>query len=836
MPDTQSNEDNISKSNVTFTQGENSYIPYSCHYNDNTVLTKNGELLQTFKIVGLGADNPSDLLLELRRRVREALNDNIDTQNISIWIHTMRRSANLVKESHTSYRLAEIANEYWREKNYWRDKFVNDLYITVLHRSVDFNYNSLRGFLKSLSFKVLKQSYSQYLAQSHDILNSYVNSIMEQLSDFEPHKLGVYFEHQEVYSENITFFNRLLHFWEIKLPLPVKDISEMLSLHKIAAGTDTIEVIYQGEKRFAKIISLKHYQELPQEVLAKVLQLPFEYYISETVEFIPQSEAKEAFKDYSFITGISEDSDIREATDLTEFTEPTQQGETKYCKRQFSITVFADNIANLNKNIKKLSETINSIGLINVLEDIDMEAVYWSQLPGNFSFIKRTHEGLSKYIASFSSLHTSPLGSKSSVWGNFITILRTADATAYFFNFHSKSNGKGHTLVSGAANNGKTTLQNFLTSQAMYKNPNLLYITSNQDNHSFLRLLGGEWRDIGDEFAANLNPCLLENTEENRDFLYNFILSIVRTKQDASINSSEQKDLFYEKNDFSEATKHIVQSIMQEKPENRKLSKLPELYDFEYNDLTKELYGYLKPWIEEERYQGVLQSENENFDLSNSLLGLDLSTLTKSTFREQNFPSMENLIPQYYKNEFNNEIYRTHLLYYLLYRYLTEKQNNEPTIIVLDELFALINDNCIEVLNSLFELAEAKNCMFLISANGFEFEKDKDGSHLVEFYNMFDTQFLLCNEDIQRERFSDFNMSDEEIKAVKSLKPLYRNFVLRQDSNSIRAEVNLSISQPLLKILSEGGKYIGDIEGLISRGENDLNKITDKLMDRLKEN
>jgi type IV secretion system protein VirB4 len=440
---------------------------------------------------------------------------------------------------------------------------------------------------------------------------------------------------------------------------------------------------------------------------------------------------------------------------------------------------------------------------------------------------------MSKYLASFTSLHSSPLGSKSSVWGEFITILRTSDATAYFFNFHSNTLSTGHTLIAGTSNNGKTTLQNFLTSQAMYKNPRMLYVTSNDDSRSYLRLLGGQWKDLGSENSPTFNPFLLEDNESNRDFLYNFILNIVKTKQEASLKNQSNDDLFYEKSDFSQESQNIVQALMKEKPENRKFSKLPELYDFEYNDLTKELYEYLKPWIEEQRFEGILQANREEFDFSSPILGLDISAFTKLTFNQENFPSKDNLIPQYYIDEFNNEIYRTSLVYYLLYRYLIDKQDDYPTIIVLDELFDLIHDECIEVLNSLFELAESKNCIFIVSANSFEFDKYKEGEILSEFYKKFDSQFLMCNQDIKRERFSDFDMSDEEIRIVKSLKPIYRNFVLRQDGNSIQAEVNLSISQPLLKIFSEGGKYIEDIEGLIAKEDSNINKIAEKLIDKL---
>ena len=57
------------------------FIPASCHYDPHTLLTKNGELLQTFQINGVNSEMISKSLFNLRKMVREAVKSNIESRN-----------------------------------------------------------------------------------------------------------------------------------------------------------------------------------------------------------------------------------------------------------------------------------------------------------------------------------------------------------------------------------------------------------------------------------------------------------------------------------------------------------------------------------------------------------------------------------------------------------------------------------------------------------------------------------------------------------------------------------------------------------------------------------
>src|SRR5579872_4863215 len=69
------------------------FIPYYCHWDAHTLLTKNGELMQTIRITSNihGRDYENGDLVSVRRIVRNAVLSTVDSDQYALWIHTVRR-------------------------------------------------------------------------------------------------------------------------------------------------------------------------------------------------------------------------------------------------------------------------------------------------------------------------------------------------------------------------------------------------------------------------------------------------------------------------------------------------------------------------------------------------------------------------------------------------------------------------------------------------------------------------------------------------------------------------------------------------------------------------
>ena len=72
---------------ITAKKPDEDFIPYVCHYDENTILTKNGELLQVIKITGFSDQAISADIISLRDALRDAIYDNVNDSKFSFWFH-----------------------------------------------------------------------------------------------------------------------------------------------------------------------------------------------------------------------------------------------------------------------------------------------------------------------------------------------------------------------------------------------------------------------------------------------------------------------------------------------------------------------------------------------------------------------------------------------------------------------------------------------------------------------------------------------------------------------------------------------------------------------------
>ena len=67
------------------------FIPYVCHYDKNTILTKNGELLQIIRITGFSDDSIMSEVVSLRDNIRDSIVDHIKENKFAFWFHIFFR-------------------------------------------------------------------------------------------------------------------------------------------------------------------------------------------------------------------------------------------------------------------------------------------------------------------------------------------------------------------------------------------------------------------------------------------------------------------------------------------------------------------------------------------------------------------------------------------------------------------------------------------------------------------------------------------------------------------------------------------------------------------------
>lgn len=469
------------------------FIPVACHFDSNTLLTKNGELVQTLEIPGISAESLSDNMNTVTSQIRSSLAANINDENLACWIHTIRRKKNIDDNIPYNNYFAKSLHEVWAKKQNLSNSFVNIIYITIVARGMSTTFSSLDGMIGFTSVNSVIDGHEKHLNAVSEIIYDATNKIIADLKPYGASRMGIRYTENKIYSDASYIYSHISRFSEKNIEVPISDLSEYLAVEKYAVGNRQIEVTDGGYKKFASIMSIKEYHHANQDDLfCDIMQLPIDMIGTEV--FYPVS-AKEAGKDYEYqdyILEVTDDEDLARAKGIDLIIDEEKQ--TGFIKQQLCIMVIADNTNLLEQNLMRLSRSLAEMGVVHVREDINLENIFWSQLPGNFSFIRRAIGNAVENVGAFASVLSTPHGRKTSRWGRYITVMPGQKSTPYFVNLHGE-NKTGHTCFFGNRGSGKTTLMNFIVSESMKYDPTIIYLSRDESPKLFVKALGGVWYD-----------------------------------------------------------------------------------------------------------------------------------------------------------------------------------------------------------------------------------------------------------------------------------------------------------------------------------------------------
>ena len=467
------------------------FIPVVCYYDSNTLLTKNGNLVQTIEITGIDSEVISDKLGSLRKAIKNTLSAHINDSNIACWVHTVRHETDLDDHIPYSNKFAADLHDIWVTKNRLRSRFVNSLYISIVSRPKSF-YSSDVGKVIDVSFlDAITKVHDDHLDRSVHNITSVVNNIMSDLVDYIPKRLSIRFDGDIGYADTLYIYNYVASLRGVDVEVPVQDFSKVLSQENYTVRGNKIEIDQKGIKKFASILSLKEYiNEDNDGLLEHMLHLPVEFIATEILFSIDKKATQAPYIHQNYILSVSRDEEVIRAKNLDGIF--SSEANIKYVMQQLSIMIIADEVTKLEEDTAKLSKSLSRIGFVNVREDINLENIFWSQMPANFKFMRRHVPNIINSSCAFVSIQNTPTGQRQSKWGRAVTVISTESGTPYFVNFHNAKQ-TGHTCIYGSAGMGKSILMNFFVSEAMKFNPTIVYLSVDDSSDLFIKAMGGQW-------------------------------------------------------------------------------------------------------------------------------------------------------------------------------------------------------------------------------------------------------------------------------------------------------------------------------------------------------
>ncbi len=753
----------ISNSENVVWYPESDFIPYACYIDKQTILTKNGCLLMTFKIPSFVSNKSKSDLFTIRESLRKLLVEQFKNQDMSFYFNTVRKKDDIIPSGKYDNMFCETIDKMWNKQNNWYDQFVNEIYITVtLSLNIEDNIFSPVFILQSLTQLGLKAVYTKEIERCHKILKKFSYLVLEKMMEYDLKILSI-IENKDgtYYSEHMRFFSLLINLEKQDFPLSFDDISDIIRTKKIIYGSDVIEVNNDIDKIFASIFTIKFYNDLTLTELDKILQLPMELVITETATFVDSKYATSLFESQRETITISEDEDLPFLSGLNDFNADNKGKDTDFCLSQVSIMIINKNRADLSNDIKEFYKTLDDIGVVAVRENVFLPTIFWSQLPGNYKYLKRLHIVPKSKLASYVSLFNFPTGRlKDNYWGNAITIIPTALDTPYFFNFHYQDNG--NTLIVGPKNTGKTTMINFLLSQTTKIKPKILYIDTMRSSEVFINAIGGKYYRISPNIPNNeqfkINPFLLEDLKDSKRFLVNFIIDLVDFQDDGFIEMGKTLTQLKSEYDFIPSIIDKILSIPIQERSFENIVKMFDTYD------TSFIHSKLKNWCDNDNLSFMF-NHAENTVIQNDIVGISLKTIVKN--KELTIP----------------------VIRYLLFL-VNKIAGDEPFILVIDDAWNVIdNESIASIFFKRLNDYQQKNIITILTTNG---ETNLNKSYITSsIANFFTTKIYLPTPKATFYERKILDLQDEEARVLSFMQVEKRDFLLKNGRDIIISSINL---------------------------------------------
>ena len=760
------------------------FIPYLRHIDPSTLKTKEGYLLKTIKLAGIPFETTDQVDLNQKKNVRATMLKTISNSRFAIYQHTIRRETKENLNSEFENDFCRNLNEAYQSRIDKKRLFINEQYLTIIRRPANSKIGLFSEVCNILFTKIDNSLQQQRNDENLKELEKAVSNIISTLSPYSPEVLRLEEVDNVLFSNNISFLSYLLNFEKTKVRTPDISIDQYLPTKRISFGKETFEIrgAKQEDVRLGAILSVKEYAGATGPgMLDGLLKLPHEFIITQRFGFIDRQTSMNRMVDARNKVISAENGANSLIDTITDAIDDLSSGQTAFGEHHLTITACAKTKEQLDRALSDCSSELTNLGIVSAREDINLEAAFWANLPGNFNYIARKSLISSHNFASFASYHNFPAGQKAdNHWGSAITKLETTSGTPYWFNFHERD--VGNFTVIGPTGTGKTVLLTFLMAQAQRLKPKSIYFDKDRGAEIFIRAIGGDYTNVTPGKPTGLNPFQLKDTPENRNFL-NEWLTLLITSDGGNPLTSQEKSLI---------TDVIDANYTDLEFHERKLSNIVQPLAGYSSQNDTSLSMRLHRWHSDGDKAWLFDNEKDSLSLENNTIGFDLTTIL------------------------DDPVSRTPWLMYIFYR-VNSLLSGQKTIIMLDEGWKLLDDPAFA--------SRIKDWMKTIrKLNGIlgfapQSAKDAIGSSVGDaIIEQSPTQIFLPNSKAKESDYCHgFGLSSHELKIIKTLTPESRCFLLKHGNHSVIAKLDLTGLEEYISVLSGRAESVQELERLMSQ-------------------
>jgi type IV secretion system protein VirB4 len=745
------------------------FIPYSCQIAPDTIKTREGDYLRTWKLVGVPFEtiDPDDLT-QWKNQLNTLFRA-IGTEKVSFYTHQVRREM-------TDRLPGRFENQFCRDLNTkYYDGFEeyqmlqNELYFTIIYRPKSGVEKRLARAGRSLEdLKIQEESTLRSLGE----LSLQVES---GLKLYQPKKLTSYTADSITFSEPLEFFNFLVSgFWQ-RIRLPHAPLYECLGTSQVLVGAETIELRGLTESRFLRILDFKDYPtETFPGVLDGLLYAPFEYVLTQSFVCVPKLKGKELLVRQQRQLSGSEDGSASQIEEMTSAIDGLLSGDFAVGEYHFSLTVLGGDVEQLRKDTTNAQTLLQSEGFLPALMTTALDAGFFAQLPCNWSYRPRIATLTTKNFASLIAFHNFAEGKRSgNPWGEAVTLLKTPSGSPFYLNCHKATTNEdlfdqkvlGNTLLLGQSGAGKTVLLTFMLCQAQKFNATSFFFDKDRGAELAIRALGGKYLALETGQPSGLNPFQIEATKENFQFLEQLVEVLV-TMDGSKLGPGDKQRI-------AEA----IQTVMRFPREIRRLGLLPQNMT-EGSTREGSVVQRLARWCDGGALAWVFDNETDSLDFTtHQNYGIDGTSFL------------------------DHAEVRTPISLYLLHR-MEQVIDGRRFFFMMDEFWKWLGDGAFAdfVYNKLKTIRKQNGFGVFATQSPSDVLSSEIARAVVE---QCATGIYLPNPRADKEEYTKgFHLSEAEYGLLHELSDSSRLFLVKQEKTSALAGLNLVGFDRELSILS----------------------------------
>ncbi|MDD9329767.1 MAG: VirB4 family type IV secretion/conjugal transfer ATPase [Bartonella sp.] len=752
------------------------FIPYVRHVNQHVIALDSRCLMTVISIEGINFDTADISQLNSLHTQLNTLLKNIADERVALYSHIIRRRETIYPESQFSSSFATALDQHYKQKMVLQDLYRNDLFLSVLWNPAADKTEQLASFFHRLT--QAKKMESEPDSEAIRKIEELSQDLIQGLECYEARLLSTYEYNGIIFSEQSEFLHQLVGGRRERIPLTFGTIASTIYSDRVIFGKEIIEIRHESNERFVGMFGWKEYPSKTRPGMTDgLLTAPFEFILTQSFVFKSKAVASAIMsRKQNQMINVA-DRASSQIDGLDEALDDLESNRFVLGEHHLSLAVFSDRPQELTEYLSKARSYLTNGGAVIAREDLGLEAAWWAQLPGNFSYRARSGAISSRNFAALSPFHSFPIGKlKGNVWGSAVALLQTQAGSPYYFNFHFGD--VGNTFVCGPSGSGKTVIVNFLLAQLQKHNPTIVFFDKDQGAEIFVRAGGGKYKPLKNGQPTGIAPLKgMEYTEKNKLFLQHWVLKLVTT-DGQTVTEQERQDIA-----------RAINSLENLPLSQRSLSALQLFFD---NTSTEGIAIRLQRWIKGNPLGWVFDNDHDDLNLDAQFIGYDMTDFL------------------------DNEEIRRPLMMYLFNRIL-DLIDGRRIIIVIDEFWKALEDDSFKAFTQdRLKTIRKQNGMMLFATQSPRDALNSTIAHTI--IEQCPTQLFFPN---QKANYNDyvenFKLTEREFELIQSeLSRESRRFLIKQGQNSVVAELNLRGMDNEIAVLSGTSRNIELVNQIIS--------------------